>query len=661
MNMNGLTLLLVVSCLGSGPVRPQGPIVPQVDGMIDVPMFKDPKLDDLPPAKHFYKTEAIPLWERALERPEVEIRLRAIDAFTRARLDGMPGVQHIVPKLLELLNQDPHRLVRLQAASALVAFDANSAARQLLERPDQEVGPDRMAMILATDSALAHWKVDTGSEVWRQRMDNPGELRQIRISAMESLGQVGDEKALESLCAIATDDRLDLAMRLGAARAAAQIADSGLVDVAQSLWTPRWIDCLIAVSLLRNHKSSTAEGLLLGIARVNNQNPAVTAAALQTLNLSNVSVVNTDPERWLEHDDPNVRFAATEAVVALEDAEAILWLETRLDDPDLKTRDLARRTLLAYDTQMVLRTEVRNAVTRALSENRWRALEQASLIAGSLGFESAADRLVQLLVHDRPEVRLAALAALRRLAIEWTLPSLYQRAEWITERALYLEPFWKSTGGYKKMLLGEPKDVLPGRTIELISEDRMKQLRENSILKLSKNEIAAIKGQVDAEWVSLVYETVQVMTALGQMDYQEAIPLMKRYIPKHSGFDFLSRASAFYALGKLHDGRFDQQLANDFIGRLSDTNQVDPEDPHVRCFSAIGLGRMGKADERVLETLQMFYEWEPPQPDIAGGSRWALIKLTGQELPGLPAPVVNHLGSFLEPIAILDNDADQTD
>src|SRR5207302_11124393 len=64
-----------------------------------------------------------------------------------------------------------------------------------------------------------------------------------------------------------------------------------------------------------------------------------------------------------------------------------------------------------------------------------RGLEQAATAAGALRHAPAAERLVQLLSHDDPEVRVPAAWALRRLAVPATAAALLERARIDTERS----------------------------------------------------------------------------------------------------------------------------------------------------------------------------------------------------------------------------------
>jgi HEAT repeat protein len=142
-------------------------------------------------------------------------------------------------------------------------------------------------------------------------------------------------------------------------------------------------------------------------------------------------------------------------------------------------------------------------------------------------------------------------------------------------------------------------------------------------------------------------ETTQLFQAFGQMRYAEAEPLMRRYIPKNSGFYGSARAAAVYALGKLHEDELVDDLARQFASRLSDIDPMNPELNEVRRFAAIGLGRMKAAGQT--RVLERFHQEENSSVDIGAATRWALIRITGETMPPLKSLEYREMGWFLEP------------
>ena len=65
--------------------------------------------------------------------------------------------------------------------------------------------------------------------------------------------------------------------------------------------------------------------------------------------------------------------------------------------------------------------------------------------------------------------------------------------------------------------------------------------------------------------------------AFGRMKYSPADGVLRRYVPKNSGFPPVSRAAAIWALGWIHSEQLDKQLADQFLGGLLDVYGMIPE------------------------------------------------------------------------------------
>jgi hypothetical protein len=195
--------------------------------------------------------------------------------------------------------------------------------------------------------------------------------------------------------------------------------------------------------------------------------------------------------------------------------------------------------------------------------------------------------------HDRGEVRLAAAAALRELAVAETYPALFERAKILTKR-------------YKT------------------------------------KEFSSAVGEAYTE------ELVQLLTALGAGGFSEADALFRRYIPKGSGLPSTARAAAIWSLGLLHAGEAGEaNLVGKLRSRLSDAMSLRPEAAVVRRFSAISLGRL-KA-ESGLGTLREFHEFDLGS-EIGAACRWAIEQITGEPAKQLTQPPHRRDNWFLKPL-----------
>lgn len=73
-----------------------------------------------------------------------------------------------------------------------------------------------------------------------------------------------------------------------------------------------------------------------------------------------------------------------------------------------------------------LREAILEQAQRIIAGDDWRGLEQAARLFGALDHEPAAERLLELLKHDRTEVFVTAGWALRELAVPRTLPAMHE-------------------------------------------------------------------------------------------------------------------------------------------------------------------------------------------------------------------------------------------
>jgi hypothetical protein len=81
-----------------------------------------------------------------------------------------------------------------------------------------------------------------------------------------------------------------------------------------------------------------------------------------------------------------------------------------------------------------------------------------------------------------------------------------------------------------------------------------------------------------------------------------------------------------WAIGKLNEGKVDEELAKLLAARLADVMSMLPETEPVRRMSAIGIGRM-KAESQLSLLRQFVIE----VPGISGQAcAWSLERMTGE-------------------------------
>ena len=586
-----LALFLSVQLCCTTSAQEDVPLLPQT--WPDLVMMQDPPLPQPPPKIHL-DPRSIELWLAALQRPELDVRLGAVDAFTTAHKQGAPGLEPGVVAMLPLLDHDPHPHMRFAVARALNEFDWREAAGSLLDAvADCSAVP--AGMVTCIDEALARWNWAPAQAEWISRVRDSAAHPTASISAIRCLSRVRATQAATEIMRCASDRSVPIVVRIEAARAAALIQAPGRDSLAITLarepepWGP-----LMALLVLGASDESTTPivlekaSALLATALAGHSDPRVRASATALLRRADPAWV-VSREAAAQDPDDQVRLEVIRAhTIVPATQHTLATLASALNDDSEPIRVTARSELRGCATESSHLPQISKSIAAALTGGKWREAEQAAILAGELSLASAATQLVDLLVFDRPEVRLAAATALRKLSVPDTLPSMLRRAS-----------------------------------------------------DLSASAPAAAKDPPSFE--SIGQETTQLFIAIAQSRYLPATELLRSYIPKRSGFHPVARGAAVYALGKIYDTPPDAKLVEQLQARLADNNPLDPEAAEVRRFAAIGLARMNARD--ALPTLREFYEAENSTVSVGGACRWAIMHLERIELPPC-RPIVITAGPF---------------
>ncbi len=225
---------------------------------------------------------------------------------------------------------------------------------------------------------------------------------------------------------------------------------------------------------------------------------------------------------------------------------------------------------------------------QVLAGDSWQGQEQAALLLGALEHQPAADRLVELLESPRPEVGIATAWALRKVAVQETIPALIDRAKRLTEQR---------------------------RT----------------------------KG--DSQ--TLDEEVAHLFEALGVLHAADATPLVLEYVPKRAGWH-LSRGAAIWAIGHLNAGTRDSELEAKLSGRILDFDPQPSESSLVKQMSSIALGRMQAVDQASM--LRQYAESDDVEISLQLALGWAVRELTGEILPPPDPATVSQGDWFLQPL-----------
>lgn len=562
-------------------------IVCRVDAELtpDFLMDSDPGFRAPAPVRRF-KKDFKGLWQQALKRPEVDFQRMAAETVVRAHAHGIPNLIELVPEL-ETILVDPksHPSARYAAAHALITLDSRQSAPKLLESALSH-GADLRQLV---EPVLAEWDFTAARPVWIERLKTPETRPSDLILAISGLGKVKDTSSVDLLTGIVTDLNRPSNIRIEAAIAAGASAPNGLEPLVKQLIdeprTDSLINRLCAVRLLETHSSPEAQKLLERLAV--DQQGSVAAAALKRLNAIDSDLVVPFAENAMKHPDQHVREEGVAAYLQRPTTDRIKVLGARLSDDHPAVRRQVTEGLFLLSAKPEFDETIRSVSMEILKGDRWQGQSEAALLLGALDHKPAADRLVELLPSDRPEVMVNTAWALRKLAEPRTVPAILEK------------------------------------------------IRSQTAERQQRN----IPG-VDAQ-VGHLFE------ACGVMKIREVEPLMVPYIPKNLKI-LRSRGGAVWAAGKIHEGDPDERICQPLIGRFTDTDSNEPEHPFIRQLCAVSLGRMGAT--KYVPTLRDAIAAGVPPTKLGLAICWALQKLTGEQFPDPEPESVPDGDWFLEPV-----------
>jgi HEAT repeat protein len=608
-------LLLVVGMglwfLAPGSGRADGPLE-EFGAHLDSPMYKIPDLP-MPPVVRILPPGIVDLWRRTLARPDVESRIKAADAISRAHRLGYKEADTAVKDLLAALDRaDDPPAARRAVAQALITLGVKQAAGALLKQA-QAGAIDLRELV---EPALAAWDYQPAREVWLRRLGprkGEGEETPPRdlVLAIRGLGAVREPQAAEPLRQLVLSELTPGPFRLEAAAALGAIRDTGLEKDAEHLagvaGPHARVSRLAATSLLQRHKGPDTVRILQGLLAhtlKGNPEPEVAAPAAARLIALDPKLLLPTLQDMLASEDPGVRSLAVEVLLRVPTAEHLQALSERLDDEHTDVRVRARRALEELARTKGLGPQVIKEGMRVLQEENWREVEQAALLLVRLDHKETASRLLELLSHPRPEVFATAAWGLRKLDVPVTLPGV----------------------------------------LAYVDSELTRLRRHNSP---HSREL----------WAELVadYQLSQLNQFLGARKYTKADTCLRRFIPhiKADPAGQESRSAAVWALGLLHEGQDVPELSRAFAERLNDVHSIPPEYPGVRMMAAFSMGRMppkGEVRALVLDRLRVYHPYKQLSDDpISNACGWALERLTGQVMRD-PGPTRRFQGDwFLVP------------
>ncbi len=537
------------------------------------------------PERWTLNPQLVPMWRRALARPESELKRQAAEAIAMAHTAGHADeMQVTIPELVSVFTEDKlHPAARHAAAHALISLNHRGSAATLLEI-SQNHGKD---LRLLVEPALGEWNYEAIRPIWRLRIASARTPRRDLILAIHGLGQQRDAVALQPLLILAMTAEHPADVRLAAARAAGQIADHGLEPKTEQLLAHDrglLLDRLCAVSLIARHRSERA--ITLHQTMGADAEPAVAAAALRSLFAVDPNLVLPLAESALQNPDANVRRIGIETYVALPTPERIQTLSLRLNDPHPELRGLVRDSFHALSTDKALDSAIRQSSIAILAGNDWRGQEQAALLLAALDEESIASRLLELLEATRSEVMVTVAWSLKTIAVADT---------------------------------------------------------EAPILVFAKRRTDGAKGFT----TSVDFQLAHLIELLGRLKAVAATPLLQPYVPKTFVYGVKSRAAAVWALGVIQEGQVNEPLAKQLMERVMDTMSSPPEEYDVRRASVLTLGRLRATTQ--LPALKQLIGETVDNDLFELTLRQAVLQISGEVLPIAPPLTFERTGWFLEP------------
>ena len=395
---------------------------------IDRALEQDPVLKEseiVVDASMNYNNGYIPLWSKALDHDESDLRRQVADSIARASSRNMDGLEVMVPKLVRLLGaEETHDQVRRSVARALIAMDSRDSAEALFAASQTD---DRFLSELI-EPALAAWDYQPARSVWRVRINELDEHESIRTRvAARCLAVVKDKDSGETLVQLASDSSVPLGLRKEFAIAAGAIVQSGLRETAEDLLERgSLIDHMTAALLIRFHSDEPTIALMK---RVAVDSPTVAGAiAVEGLHYNDPLLVVELLDELIGSPDPKLRGLLVQSIVAKPAVESVSRVIELYKDPVPDLRHELRRSMTELAEREELRKTIIDRSVEVLEETDWRGLEQSLLLLGALDHEPAVDRMVELLDHDRPEVFVSAAWGLRKLAVDSALPAMLVRA-----------------------------------------------------------------------------------------------------------------------------------------------------------------------------------------------------------------------------------------
>lgn len=525
-------------------------------------------------------------WMQCLVLDEVDLKRDAANALTLAQSLGMPVKPEFRDVLWQIVEDENLPVdCRMAAAQAYVAMGKPPQNVDLSATADR--WPTALAVVL--EPALAEWDHRPLRDIWLQRMQTADADPILVRVAVEALGTVREPTAEPVLTQLLLDSYQPFSLRFATARALSRLPSPRLVELAEALLdapSANPMQWLLGVQLLNEQDSDAAIQLLERFADLEDR--AVVGEALRQLLRVAPTKVIARAEPNVSDRDANVRAFTVEALATAGTPEHIQLLASALQDPVPLNRRRAREVLLQFAENETLLPHVVQEATAVLQADEWRGIEQALILLTKLQQRESRQRIFQLLDHDRGEVMETAAWSIKELA----------------------QPDW------------------------------------------SEQSLAALQQQLERFNDEFTYASADTLThlveAMGTLQMQESLDLLRTFVPKDAPFTPTIRSAAVWAIGEVLQDQPQPDVVSELESRLNDANPILPEADSVRGLAAVSLGKM--QSQGSMEYLVEWREVHGLNSFVGRRSAWAIYKLTGEPVGEVPTSTSNLGGWFVQPL-----------
>lgn len=454
------------------------------------------------------------------------------------------------------MNDEPEVVKRsMLSAACLLAKSEHAEALWKIAKADE-------ALSSIVEPWLIRWKSSVAAGAWRDRL-NDAKADPGRVSiAIKGLHALNDPLDADLFVHTIKGNNTARTNRYLAACALGDLCHQGYEPLASQIIDSKVVDAkLVAANVIRRHKSSDAEAIVLKL--IEDKNDPAYPVAAKTLAENFPEKAITFAAEWGSHADNNVRTLALELLNSVNDVRSLELQSSLLSDRNISVRRLAGKQVVDK-AQRGQREQVDRLIDQQLASESWTGIEQSIIVVTQLNDAHRCERLVELLEHQRAEVNMHAAWALMELAHEAeTLDAIHAHCK----RTL-------------KRLLDGDRTIVPTDGIRL----------------------------------SFLYE------AIGRNRYEPARETLVQYIPKDTRKGNVCRASAIWALGQIYSGKGAEDICKLLQGRVEDAMTMIPEDYLVRYTSILALGEMNYVASR--DSI-LTYGGEPPS-QLGYASQWTL-------------------------------------